>query len=588
MPSPRAAYRWQDAPETVPPRSVAWCSEIRDTAARTGAPDGLVEKLAESAGIQPVWWDIEGHKTQVSLETKRALLNAMGIGYRSANEAWDSLYEQIARRIRPYPIAGNYLTQELRDKTKLFGIAAHLYTLKTKDDSGCGDFATLHEYCKFAQSIGAYTAGINPLHHLFPTDRQRMSPYQPSDRRFLDPIYIHIDGMPSPVVPSKYIDYSSLWREKDRRLRALFKTSKPEPADEALTQHAIFEAIAWKFGTVEHARWPKGLENSKASGVGAFAAANRDEIGYRIFLQQVAMRQLAEATRDGAPVYADLALGVAEDGGEIWANPSIYAKDVSIGAPPDPFAAKGQVWNLTPFQPQALIDLDFAPYRAMLEPNIRHAGFLRIDHVLGFARQFWVPKGASGAEGAYVTFPLDGLMAAATQEAQEAKCVLIGEDLGTVPDGLRQRLSEANMLSYKVLWFERDGDRLKDPRQWQYLAAACLSSHDLPTLKTRLADDKVDREALLGALKQYDVDVNGNSERDAYRLLAESGAGLVLVQADDLSGETEPINVPGTDRERPNWRRRLSADLQDLADTPEARAILTAMAERRFRGRGSH
>ena len=142
----------------------------------------------------------------------------------------------------------------------------------------------------------------------------------------------------------------------------------------------------------------------------------------------------------------DLAFGVAEDGGEIWANPDIYARDVSIGAPPDPFAAEGQVWNLTPFRPQALIDLDFQPYRAILEPNLRHAGFLRIDHVLGFARQFWVPKGATGAEGAYVTFPLQGLMAAATAEAQAAKCVLIGEDLGTVPDGLRQHLSRRQHL----------------------------------------------------------------------------------------------------------------------------------------------
>jgi glycogen operon protein len=298
------------------------------------------------------------------------------------------------------------------------------------------------------------------------------------------------------------------------------------------------------------------------------------------------MRQLAEATREGAPIYADLALGVAEDSGEIWANPDIYARNVSIGAPPDPFAADGQVWNLTPFRPQALIDLDFAPYRAILEPNLRHAGFLRIDHVLGFARQFWVPKGATGAEGAYVDFPLQGLLAAATAEAQAARCVLIGEDLGTVPDGLRQHLSEANILSYKVLWFERDGQRLKDPRAWPYLAVACLSSHDLPTLKTRLARDAVDRDALAAALEDFDVNVNGNILGDAHRLLADSGAAVVLVQVDDLSGETEPINVPGTDRDQPNWRRRLSVDLETLATTPEAKAIFAAMKDRLWKGRG--
>jgi glycogen operon protein len=141
------------------------------------------------------------------------------------------------------------------------------------------------------------------------------------------------------------------------------------------------------------------------------------------------------------------------------------------------------------------------------------------------------------------------------------------------------------MLSYKVLWFEREkDDALKDPRQWSYLAAACLSSHDLPTLKTRLATIPADKKALELALKEYDVDVNGNLESDAYRLLAESGAGLVLVQVDDLSGETEALNVPGTDRERPNWRRRISIPLEDLADTPTAQGILAAMTTRRFAG----
>ncbi|MBL8905664.1 MAG: glycogen debranching protein GlgX, partial [Rhizobiales bacterium] len=405
MPSARASYHWEDAPATVPARSVACCREARDTGRTAGTPDELLEKLAESAGIQPVWWDIEGHKTEVPIETKRALLTAMGIDYANASVAWDSLYAQMSRNSKRYPICGNYLTSDLKEKTKLFGLSAHLYTLKTKNDTGCGDFATLAEYCSFARSAGAYTAGINPLHHLFPTNRERMSPYQPSDRRFIDPIYIHVDGMP-PAKPQKYIDYSSLWAEKDRRLRALFKNAPAESADEALTKHAIFEAIAFKYGTVDRTKWPKDLDNSKASGVAGFAAANAEEVGYRIFLQQLAMRQLAEATGEGAPIYADLALGVAEDSGEIWANPDVYAMNVSIGAPPDPFAADGQVWNLTPFRPQALVDLDFGPYRAILEPNLRHAGLLRIDHVLGFARQFWVPKGASGAQGAYVTFPL--------------------------------------------------------------------------------------------------------------------------------------------------------------------------------------
>src|SRR5205823_6473693 len=183
----------------------------------------------------------------------------------------------------------------------------------------------------------------------------------------------------------------------------------------------------------------------------------------------------------GIGFYRDLALGTACDGGEVWANPQSFAAGVSIGAPPDPFAREGQVWNLPPYLPIALAEQGFAPFISVLSANMRHAGALRVDHILGYARQFWVPEGAPGSYGAYVKFPSDTLIAITAVESHRHTCAVIGEDLGTVPEGLRQLLAAANILSYRVLWFERDGIAFRSPATYPRLSTSCLSSHDLPT-----------------------------------------------------------------------------------------------------------
>ena len=442
---------------------------------------------------------------------------------------------------------------------------------------------------------------MNPLHHLFPSDRSRASPYQPSDRHYIDPIYISIERLLAshPLAAAArlaeesraafvslerlpLVDYPAVWAAKSRVLEAAFAAFPGSPAfeafrregGEALTAHGRFEAR--RMGEAE----------------------TPDRIAYRAFLQWIATEQLAEAARHGN-LYHDLALGCAFDGGEIDASPANFASGVSIGAPPDPFSAAGQVWNLPPYSPLALQQQAMAPVRRLLAANMRHAAALRIDHVLGFARQFWVPKGAEGRDGAYVRFPLDALIAVTALESQRHRCLVVGEDLGTVPDGLRTSLAEADIFSYRVLWFEREGQGFLPPERYPANALACLASHDLPTFMGWRAGRDIAIARTLGQIGEEDVAARQEERAQEVRLLdamagsvgddgaavhglvARTPSRIMMVQADDLSGEEDPLNVPGTDREWPNWRRRVSVPVEEIALTPRARAILDAVKKER-------
>ena len=331
----------------------------------------------------------------------------------------------------------------------------------------------------------------------------------------------------------------------------------------------------------------------------------KERIAYRAFLQWIAESQLAEAAGSGN-LYRDLALGSAFDGGEITEAPEYFASGVSIGAPPDPFSRAGQVWNLPPFSPLVLADLAYKPMRAILAANMRHAAALRIDHILGFARQFWVPRGAEGGFGAYVNFPVDALIALTAIESQRQRCMIVGEDLGTIPDGLRETLAAANILSYRVLWFEREGLSFKPSAQYPKLALACLASHDLPTFKGWRAGRDIAIEQELGRVTGKEAEARASTRSEevtrldqamglknasgyeaaiaAHGFAAAAPSQVMLIQADDLAGETEPLNVPGTDNERPNWRRRLAVSVAALTTAPLAKAIIARVKAERKRG----
>jgi len=650
--------------EGLPAASVCVFREERIT--QRGITDEELGHLATQAGISQDWWEVDGTHHRVSAETQRALLGAMGLSCTSADDVADCLKllakpgPVLARanivsellpaaewrrhmlleaedgeaqaldlppgeplrlalppgRYRLRSTEGDgaehivlasprqcHLPADLADGERVFGLAAHLYALRHEGSDGIGDFETLRRFGDLTARAGGRYAGLNPLHHLFPSDRSRASPYQPSDRHYVDPLYISIEqlleqhSLPGTARLAQdqraafarlealsHVDYDAVWTAKSRILEQAFREFAGSHDYEAFIKEggAALEA---------HGRF-------EALRMGEEPTPQR--IAYRGFLQWLAEAQLARAAAH-RNLYRDLALGCAFDGGEIAANPSAFASGVSIGAPPDPFSAAGQVWNLPPFSPIALEREGMEPMRRVIAANMRHAAALRIDHVLGFARQFWVPRGAEGRDGAYVRFPLDALIAVTAIESQRQKCLVVGEDLGTVPDGLREQLATANILSYRVLWFEREGPGFIPPERYPARALACLASHDLPTFSGWRAGRDIEIARQIGQLAEAEVAqmktaraaeiealdaLSGAGGDDtasaaAHRLVARTPCSIMLVQADDLAGEHDPLNVPGTDREWPNWRRRVSVPVETLADAPAAQAIIHAVKQER-------
>jgi 4-alpha-glucanotransferase len=520
-----------------------------------------------------------------------------------------------------------HLPEALAGGARRFGIAAHLYTLRRAGDQGIGDFTTLAELAAEAARAGAAIIGLNPLHALFANDRERTSPYQPSDRRFLDPIYLDVPEAAGAASESGMVDYPAVWRAKRRALEVRFErdgTDDPdfaaflEAGGDPLRQFATFEALAETLGSTAWRDWPPGLRHPRDTGVDEFAARHDSAIRFSCFLQYLADKQLGQAAESAANAglglgfYRDLAVGAAPDGAEAWGRQDALMTGVSVGAPPDPFAAQGQVWCLPPPDPLAMAREGYAGFGDLLSANMRHAGALRIDHVMALRRLFLVPDGASAADGAYISYPFEDLLGVTALESHRARCMVVGEALGTVPEGMPRALADANVLSYSVLWFERDGTSIRAPGQWPMLAAACVSTHDLPTLAGWWAGADIAEHVALG-LMDRDAERIARTGRErkkasliamlveqrllgqpygggealspavaaaVHALIARTPALLTLVQADDLAGELIGVNLPGTDRERPNWRRRLGRTVAELFHDPAAAAILAASVRR--------
>jgi glycogen operon protein len=529
-----------------------------------------------------------------------------------------------------------YLPPALAGGGRRFGLAAHLYSLRRAGDQGIGDFSTLAEFGHAAADAGAAVIGLNPLHALFAHQRERASPYHPSDRRFLDPIYLDLSaeggGLEGPEARAELaaraseiagfstapmVDYSRVWTAKLAVLEAAFP---PFDADgdhtrtgefaafraygaAALTRFATFQAIAEQHPDLDWQHWPEGLRRPDHPDVAAFAAANAERVRFHLWLQWLADRQLAEAaSASGLEIglYRDLAVGTAPDGAEAWAVADELAMGVSIGAPPDPFATAGQIWHLPPPDPWRGRERGYRTLAGLFGANMRHAGALRIDHVMGLSRLFWIPDGGTGADGAYVARPLPDLLGELALESQRAHCLIVGEDLGTVPEGLREALSAADVLSYRVLWFERDGAAFRPANRYPARAVACVSTHDLPTLAGWRNGTDIAERVTLGLLTPAATRAE-SEERAAEKItltqalggppdaprvhafLAATPSALVLAQADDLAGEVSALNLPGTDRERPNWRRRLTLTVGELMRSPPARAILDRLRPGRTR-----
>ena len=309
----------------------------------------------------------------------------------------------------------------------------------------------------------------------------------------------------------------------------------------------------------------------------------------------------------------DLAVGAAPDGAESWSRSDELAEGAWIGAPPDPFAAEGQNWYLPPPLPLRLPRDGFASFASLIAANMRHAGALRIDHAMGLSRLFWIPDGGTGADGAYVAYPFADLLGQLALESARARCMVIGEDLGTVPDGFRPAMTEADILSYRVLLLERDGRNFRPASSYPARAVACVTTHDLAPLAGWWEGADVRERALLGLIPAVsDAEAEREAERTAlvemlttegclerqsseapdvaavmaaaYRFVASTPADLTLVQAEDLAGMRVGVNLPGTDKERPNWRLRLPVPVETLLGGEAAQGILDQM---RAAGRGT-
>jgi 4-alpha-glucanotransferase len=506
-----------------------------------------------------------------------------------------------------------------------WGLAIQLYTLRSERNWGIGDFSDLDAFCRLAAQVGARYVGINPLHAAHRSDPEAASPYAPTSRRYLNWLAIDVEAVPEAMQPevqafittlahdiavaraTPMVDYTRVARLKDAALRRAHASLAGARATAfagfvaesgpALERFATFEALTARFGR-DLAQWPVEMRSPDAPAVAAFAAGEgRAEISYGMYLQWCAAQQFAavadRARAAGVLLYRDLAVGIEANAAEAWSEPE-YVRTASIGAPADLLNTTGQDWGLPPLSPTALTRDAYRGFAGVLADNMRHAGALRIDHAMGLRRLFWIPAGEKPTAGAYVEYPFEDLLGVLARESQRAECVTVGEDLGTVPDGFRERMAAANVLSYRILLFERswNGTYLA-PHHYPDLALATAGTHDLPPLAGWLRGEDIDLRVRLGLLAKDALDAEraqrardrelletalrehadlpaGADERAiivaAYRYLAQTPARIVMVQIEDLLGETVPVNVPGTHAEYPNWRRKLSSTLTQLAN----------------------
>ena len=386
-----------------------------------------------------------------------------------------------------------------------------------------------------------------------------------------------------------------------------------------MRRFGAFQAAADREAGENWRLWPQDLRDGDPKAIDHAIERNRHSFEFALFCQWLADRQLgqaAERTRNRGleiGLYRDLAVGAAPDGSESWAHAQALAHGVTIGAPPDPFSVQGQNWSLPAPNPLAGAREGWTSLSAVYRANMRHAGMLRIDHAMGLQRLFLIPDGARPAEGAYLFYPLEDLIGHIALESERAQCMVVGEDLGTVADGFRDRLTRANITGMRVLWFERKGVEFLSPASYPPTSVACVATHDLPTLAgwwqgadiaerlslgllslakagEAIATRREEKRALLRALGQAGFTVFQSEDGplpDAtaaavHALIGGSASMFAHAQFDDLVGETVATNLPGTDRERPNWRLKVGPDVAAAFASHRAQASLAALAKGRM------
>jgi 4-alpha-glucanotransferase len=548
---------------------------------------------------------------------------------------------------------------------RLWGIAVQLYTLRSRDNWGMGDFNDLRSLIRWVAPHGAGFIGLNPLHALAPADPARASPYSASSRHFLNVLYISVPLVPEfidcaavrerlagssaahrlrvlrgcalvdyrGVADLKFEMLELLYRDfRDRHLAAGTGRARDFLAfvatgGDLLRTHARFDALdrylrAASGSASGWLSWPEEFRDVNGKAATQFAAAHPQEIEFYTYLQWLAHEQLrgaqALARELGMSIglYGDYAVGANPSGSETWADRSSYCLGAEIGAPPDPLALKGQGWGIPPQDPSVMQAQRLQGFARLIRSNMHNYGALRLDHVMSLFRLWWVAAGFSPADGAYVHYPLEQLLTVLTLESVRNACLVVGEDLGVVPDEMRRAMPEYGLYNYKVLLFEKLDGRFRRPEEYVRRALATVTTHDMPTLRSYWEGRDIelrrrlnlypsaeleaevtrerahDRELLLAALQEQGLKpaqqatpfdpFTAEFAHAVHLYLARSAAALTALQIEDLLGMTEPVNVPGTDREYPNWRRKVTADIEDIA----ARADLAAQLDQIHAARG--
>ena len=544
-----------------------------------------------------------------------------------------------------------FLTREM-ESLRIWALSTQLYALRSSRNWGIGDFSDLAGFAELAAQAGARAVALNPLHELFPSNPPAASPYAPSSRLFLNIAYIDITAAPdfveSPAARARVasppfaralealrttdlVDYGGVMRAKLELLGQMFLAFRSKrlerPGDprasgfrnfvrdggRSLERLARYEALAEHFrardaGIYGWLQWPAEYRSPASPEVERFAREHRDRVDFYLYAQWLADEQLGRtatsARERGVGLYRDLAVGVDRNGADAWSDPGAIAVEASLGAPADPLNTQGQNWGLPPLSPRALRERAYEPFVTLLRANMRHARILRVDHVMALQRAFWIPQGRPATEGAYVRYPLDDMLGILALESVRNGCAVVGEDLGTVPDGFRERLTTARVLSSRLVYFERTWDGgFTPPAQYPRLAAASIGTHDLPPLlgwwtggndhERRHARfmliEALEREGCIDATGAARLREDaaaggtlavGNALSEAvHRFLARTPSVLSVVAIEDVLGEVEGVNVPGTVDEHPNWRRKRSLALEAIASDGRLFRIGAAMRD---------
>ncbi len=537
----------------------------------------------------------------------------------------------------------------LPEPPRVWGWQVQLYGLRGQSSWGIGDAADLRTLVTRSAAMGADAVLVNPFHSPTPVLSLQNSPYYPSSRRWYDPLLIAVPSVPeydvaAPNVRAEvdalgralqgmntldHIDRDAVWTAKRTALEMLFPAARADELaafrkrhGDELERYATYCALAERHGS-NWQEWPAELRSPDAPAVTAVADALADRVRFFAWTQLLCSEQLpaahAAAVDAGMSigVIHDLAVGVDPAGADGWALQDVIALGASAGAPPDTYNQLGQDWGLPPWHPQRLAEAGYAPVRDMLRAVLANGGGIRIDHVMGLFRLWWVPRGARSRDGGYVRYDAAAMVAAVTLEAHRAGAIVVGEDLGTVEPSVREAMSARGWLGSEILWFTHDRNHFTAPGGYRRAAVASVSTHDLPTAAGMLTGAHLDVRTRLGLFAQGEEEVRAHwrAELDGllaalvregvvpaggslpariagiHEFLARVSSSIVLVSPYDVLGDLRQPNLPGTLDEYPNWRLPLAAPgtggegdrpilLEEFLDDPRVQVVAATLARR--------